>query len=231
MQGPKTPQQWSDQKTLSLPNATHHALIPIKKAVVLDLATNVGMILVQCSQTPGRIPNLCVNNSFPTRSQASVLEIWCWLTLLDCDSTFWVWFFSFGGASDCTGADIHHFGLGAILLLWRHQWQWLHRCWHSSFWWWLSSLVLGSFTLVVFIIFVAVHLLWWCFVHFDGNHLFGGRFIHFGGPLIGSNHLFVQIIFVWSRSIASMASWGAGSLQGRAAGRWPASPGVQRALG
>ena len=50
----------------------------------------------------------------------------------------------------------------------------------------LSSLVLGSFTLAVFIILVAVHVFWWLFVHFGGNHLFGGRFIHFGGSLIGS---------------------------------------------
>ena len=50
----------------------------------------------------------------------------------------------------------------------------------------LSSLVLGSFTLVVFIILVAVQVFWWLFVHFGGYHLFGGRFIHFGGSLIWS---------------------------------------------
>ena len=47
----------------------------------------------------------------------------------------------------------------------------------------LSSLVLDSFTFVVFMILVAVHIFWWLFVHFGGSLLFGGGFIHFGGSL------------------------------------------------
>ena len=45
----------------------------------------------------------------------------------------------------------------------------------------MSSLVLGLFTLVVFIVLVAVQSSWWLFVHFGGNHRFGGRLIRFGG--------------------------------------------------
>ena len=50
----------------------------------------------------------------------------------------------------------------------------------------LCSLVLGSFTLGVFIVLVAVHSFWWRFVHFGSSHQFGGRFIHFVGSLIGA---------------------------------------------
>ena len=87
---------------------------PPNKSVTLDLAISVGMILVQCSQMPGRISNLSLNNLIPTRFRVSAWEIWCWLTLSECDSTFWMQFFSFGGSSKCTGADIHHFGDGFV---------------------------------------------------------------------------------------------------------------------
>ena len=50
----------------------------------------------------------------------------------------------------------------------------------------LSNLVVGSFTLVVFIILVAVYLFWRRFVHFGDNQRFGGRFVDFGSSLIGS---------------------------------------------
>ena len=50
----------------------------------------------------------------------------------------------------------------------------------------MSNLVVGSFTLVLFIVLVAVYSFWRRFVHFGGNPRFGGEFYHFGGSLIGS---------------------------------------------
>ena len=50
----------------------------------------------------------------------------------------------------------------------------------------MSNLVVGSFTLVLFTVLVAVPSFWRRFVHFGGNPRFGGGFCHFGGSLIGS---------------------------------------------
>ena len=50
----------------------------------------------------------------------------------------------------------------------------------------LSNLVVGSFTLVVFIVLVAVYSFWQRLVHFGSNPPFGGGLGHFGGSLIGS---------------------------------------------
>ena len=50
----------------------------------------------------------------------------------------------------------------------------------------MSNLVVGSFTLVLFIVLVAVYSFWRRFVHFGGNPRFGGGFCHFGDSLIGS---------------------------------------------
>ena len=118
----------------------------------LDLATNFGMLLVKCSQTPGRISNLSLNNLFPTRSRALGFGIWCRLALLEREFTFWMRFFSFGGTTQCTGADmfysgdryvqsgggfihfggIHRFGGSAFLLVaFRPFW------WPSSIWQWI----------------------------------------------------------------------------------------------
>ena len=50
----------------------------------------------------------------------------------------------------------------------------------------ISNLVVGSFTLVLFLVLVAESSFWRCFLHFGANPRFGGGFCRFGGPLIGS---------------------------------------------
>ena len=66
------------------------------------------------SQTTGRIPNPSINNPSPTRCRASAWRIWCRLTLLEYECTFWMRLFSFGGTTECIGADMYHFGDGFI---------------------------------------------------------------------------------------------------------------------
>ena len=51
----------------------------------------------------------------------------------------------------------------------------------------MSNRVVISFTLVLFIVLVAVYSFWWRFSHFGGNPRFRGGFCHFGGSLIGSH--------------------------------------------
>ena len=50
----------------------------------------------------------------------------------------------------------------------------------------IANLVVGSFTLVIFLVLVAESSFWRCFLHFGANPRFGGGFCRFGGPLIGS---------------------------------------------
>ena len=71
------------------------------------------------------------------------------------ECAFWMRFVSFGGTTECTGADMYHFAIA------------------------MSNLVLGASTLVVFVYLVAVYSFWWRVVHFGRNHPFGGKIIHF----------------------------------------------------
>ena len=101
MQGPKT--QLKTKQSKSQPTKCHAPCTDSRqKAVTLDLATSFGMLLlIQRSQTPGRIPNFSLHASFPTRSRGFGLGIWCRLALLECECTFWMWYFSFGGTTQC----------------------------------------------------------------------------------------------------------------------------------
>ena len=56
----------------------------------------------------------------------------------------------------------------------------------------LSNLVVGSFTLVVFIVLAVVYSFWRRFVYFGGNPPIGDRFVHFGCSLIGSRRILIR---------------------------------------
>ena len=80
-----------------------------------------------------------------------------------------------------------------ILLIWRHHAMYWRR--YVPFWRPLCLYMLvGSFTLVVFIILAAVYSFWRFFVHFGGNPPFGGGFVYFGGRYINREPMTTSLV-------------------------------------
>ena len=86
-------------------------------------------------------------------------------------------FFSFGGTTECTGAEMCRFGAGYV------------------------HLVLLSSTLVVFICLVAALSFWRRIAHFGAHLTSGAGSIHFGASLIGSHQLMNRIFSAEARKI------------------------------